>query len=277
MQKQDLAQMMKQMLERMDDIKEMKASQAKMEARMEANVDSMKAELISTIKNFKFNGEETTACQETMEARLEVEEPASVDRTPEVANEEVPREGAARMPVGGLRRRRRDRHLAAVRCQNKTDQHLDARRRRKGQERAQRKDGCRRSLVAARRGMTRHAVVVRRRILPTKDTNRELHGSRKRLVAARKGTTRRAVVVQQRTLFTKTTRSRLIVTVREVPRPTVARCRRDATKEECDNARRAPGERTPGKRRRVNPEGKTTMKDPDARWKLHLRNVKTAG
>jgi hypothetical protein len=34
----------------------------------------MQDELKSTIKNFKFDGEETTACQETMEARLEVEE-----------------------------------------------------------------------------------------------------------------------------------------------------------------------------------------------------------
>jgi hypothetical protein len=100
MEKQDLAQMMKQMLARMDDIKEMKkemkenqekadAHQAKMEVKM----GSMQAELVSIIKNFKFNGEETMACQETMEARLEEEKPASVDRTPEVAHgQEVPLE-----------------------------------------------------------------------------------------------------------------------------------------------------------------------------------------
>jgi hypothetical protein len=70
------------------------------------------------------------------------------------------------------------------------------------------------------------------------------------LVAARRGTTRQAEA---------------------------ARRRRDATKKERDNARRAPGEQTPGKRRRGNPEGKTTMKDPDARRQLRLRNVRTAG
>jgi hypothetical protein len=45
-------------------------------------------------------------------------------------------------------------------------------------------------LVAARRETTRRAAVAWRRILPTKDTNRELHGSQKRLIAARRETTR---------------------------------------------------------------------------------------
>jgi hypothetical protein len=84
---------------------EMDAMHEKMMARIEANMDSMQAKLISTIKNFKFNGEETTVCQETMEARLEVEEPASVDMTPEVADEEVPSEDAVVMPVGEPRER----------------------------------------------------------------------------------------------------------------------------------------------------------------------------
>jgi hypothetical protein len=56
----------------------------------------------------KDSGEETITCQETMEARLEVEEPASVDMTPEVADEEVPREDAARILVADPRKRRRD-------------------------------------------------------------------------------------------------------------------------------------------------------------------------
>jgi hypothetical protein len=132
-------------------------------ARMDAKMGSMQDELISTIKNFKFNGKETTACQETMEARLEVEEPASVDTTPVVADDqEVPVEDAEVLSVAESRKRRRDgRNLAAVRRQKtKQDQNLDARRRRKGQERAQRKDGCRRSLVAARRETTRRAAVA---------------------------------------------------------------------------------------------------------------------
>jgi hypothetical protein len=58
----------------------------------------------------KFNRKETTACQETTEARLEVEEPASVDMTLDVAdNQEVPMEDAAEMPAGEPRKRRRDR------------------------------------------------------------------------------------------------------------------------------------------------------------------------
>jgi hypothetical protein len=200
-----------------------------------------------------------------------------VDIAPEVAHDrEVLVEDAEVMPVGGPRKRRRDgRRLAAVCRQKKKDQNLDAGRPRNGQERAQRKDGCRRNVVATRRGAN-HSV--RRRILLTKDTTREYCGSRKGLVAARRGTTRRAVVARRRTLFTKTTRSRLIVSAREVPRhATVARRRRDATKEERDDAKRAPRDRTPGKRRRVNPEGKTTMRDPVARRQLPLRNVKTAG
>jgi hypothetical protein len=58
--------------------------------------------------NMKDNGEERMVCQETMEARLEVEEPGSVDMTPEVANEEVPWEDAARIPVAEPRKRRWD-------------------------------------------------------------------------------------------------------------------------------------------------------------------------
>jgi hypothetical protein len=165
-----------------------------MMARMEVNMDSMKAELISTIKNFKFNEEETTAFQETMEARLEVEEPASVDMTPEVADEEVPVEDAEVTAVGEPKKRRRDgRNLAAVSRQKKKDRILDARCRGKEQGRAQRKNVCLKNSVAALRGTTCRAVVARRRIL-----------------------------------FTKTTQNRLIVAVRKVPRRArVAWCRRN--------------------------------------------------
>jgi hypothetical protein len=54
-----------------------------------------------------------------MGARLETEEPASVDMTPEVAHDqEVPVEDAVVMPVGEPRKRRRDqRHLVAQRRQ----------------------------------------------------------------------------------------------------------------------------------------------------------------
>jgi hypothetical protein len=135
MEQQDLAQMMKQMLANQAKAD---AHLAKMEARMDANtkamqenqettarmdakIGSMEDELISTIKHFKFNGRKMPACQGTMEARLEAEEPASVDMTPEVADDqEVPVEDAEVMPAGEPRKRRRDRrNLAAVR--NKTE------------------------------------------------------------------------------------------------------------------------------------------------------------
>jgi hypothetical protein len=54
----------------------------------------------------KANGEETMACQEKMEARLEEEKPASMEMKPEVADEEVLREDATVMPVGEPRKRR---------------------------------------------------------------------------------------------------------------------------------------------------------------------------
>jgi hypothetical protein len=163
--------------------------------RMEANMGSLRDEVISTIKNFKFNGEETTACQETVEARLETEEPASVEATPEVAEEaEVPVQDAEVVPVGEPGKKRRDRrHLAAVRRQKEKDQNLDARRRRKGQERAQRKDGCRRNLVAARRGTTRRVQVARHNILSTKET-RGYCGSQRRVIIVHRKMSRHITV-----------------------------------------------------------------------------------
>jgi hypothetical protein len=83
-------------------------------------------------------------------ALLEGEEPTSVYMGPEVAHQEVPREDAAVMPVGGPRKRRRDRNP-------------DARRQGKPKEETQGKDGCRKNLVPARRGTTRRAAVARRR------------------------------------------------------------------------------------------------------------------
>jgi hypothetical protein len=117
--------------QQMEQIIRMLASiNAKMEtmlARMDASHKKMTAWLTDT----NDNREEMMACQETMEACLECKEPASVEMKPEVADEEVPLEDAARTPVGEPRKRRLDRNL-------------DARRRRKQKERTQNKDGCRR-------------------------------------------------------------------------------------------------------------------------------------
>jgi hypothetical protein len=81
---------------------------------------------------------ETMACQETMEARLKKEKPTSMELKPELADEKVPLEDAVLIPVGEPMKRRRDRHLTAQRRQKKV------------QKRTQRKDGCRKNLVAAR-------------------------------------------------------------------------------------------------------------------------------
>jgi hypothetical protein len=131
---------------------EMKAYQGAL-ARMDANMGSMRAELKSAIEDMTFNGEETMACQEKTEARLQGE-PASEDMTPEVAQEQdVSLEDAVEMPVGEPRKRLRDRqHLAAVRRQKEEERHLDARRRRK-----------QRNFVAVRRGTTRCAGMARRK------------------------------------------------------------------------------------------------------------------
>jgi hypothetical protein len=96
------------------------------------------------------------ACEGKTEARLEVEDkPASVDTTPEVADDrEVPLEDAEEMPAGEPRKRRRDRrNMAAVRRQKKQERNLEVGRR-----------GKQRNLVAARRGTTRRAAMARHRI-----------------------------------------------------------------------------------------------------------------
>jgi hypothetical protein len=130
------------MQERMDaNTKAMQESQ-ETTARMDAKIRSMRDELKRAIKDINFGLEETLARQETMEARLEKEKPASVDTTPEMAHgQEVPVEDAEICTVAEPRKRRRDgRNLAAVRRQKKKGRVLDARCRGKEQERAQRKN-----------------------------------------------------------------------------------------------------------------------------------------
>jgi hypothetical protein len=170
-------------------------------------LQEMMARMDAWLTDMKENREETMACQVSMEACLECKEPASVEMKPEVADEEVPLEDAARMPVGEPRNRRRDRrHLAAQRRQKKE------------QKRTQSKNGCRKDLVAARRGTTRCAAVARRKknIVRKSRIGNDIGGGVLR-------------------------------------------------------------ERTSGKRRRVDPEGNTGIKNPGARWQLRLRNEKTAG
>jgi hypothetical protein len=80
-------------------------TKAMREERMKANMDACMADI-------KDNREETMTCQEKTEVRLE-EELISVEMKPEVTHEEVPREHATMMLVGGLRKQRKGRKQAA--------------------------------------------------------------------------------------------------------------------------------------------------------------------
>jgi hypothetical protein len=124
-----------------EQIMEMLASiNANMETLM-ARMDASHKKMTAWLSDTNDNREETMACQETMETRLEEKKPASMEKKPEV-------EDAARMPVGEPRNRRRE------------ERNLDARRRRKQQGQIQNKDGCLKNLVAARRGTTCRATVA---------------------------------------------------------------------------------------------------------------------
>jgi hypothetical protein len=129
--------------DRKADREEMNASHKKMMARMDASHEEA--------ENMRNDMKTNQAELQSAIAQIEWKEPASVEMKPEVAHEEVPVEDAVRMPVGEPRKRRRDRNL-------------DARRRRKQQERTQNKDGCRKNLVATCRGTTRGATVAWRKI-----------------------------------------------------------------------------------------------------------------
>jgi hypothetical protein len=214
----------------------LKTMMAKREANRKANHEEMMAMIKAWGKaldawptDIKNDRKETMACQGNMEAHLEEDKPASVETTPEVADDqEVPVEDAVEMPAGEPRKRRRDRHLAAVRRQKKKDRVLDARCRGREQGQAQRKNGCPKNLVAARRGRTccagvarrilftkttrsrlivavrevpHRATVARRNILPRKDTTRKHRESRKKLAATGRKETRRAKVVRQKRNF----------------------------------------------------------------------------
>jgi hypothetical protein len=161
-------------------LEEMKANQAKADAhhsKMEANMRSMLAELKCAIKDLKINGEETMACQEKTEVRLE-EEPTSVEMKPEVAHEEVHREDAAVTSVRGLRKQRRGQKQAAGRCEEPKKLNRGIR-------------GSWEKLAAACRKVFRHAAVAWRRINAfRKILTHGFCGLRKEVTAARVRITR---------------------------------------------------------------------------------------
>jgi hypothetical protein len=181
---------------KVEQIMEMlKTMQERMNASHNEMLDKIEARMGGLLTDINDTRKETMTCQGNTKARLEGEEPTSVDMRPE-AVQQVPREDATVMPVGGPKKRRRDRNP-------------DARHRGKPKERTQGKDGCRKNLVAARRGTTRRAAVARRRRnFCTQERNTIKCGLLKQLVAARKGTTRSAAVARRRGEFVKKDRTR---------------------------------------------------------------------
>jgi hypothetical protein len=132
------------------DLKETREEIKSCEAEIKSTVDAFQEKMDVSIANRKDDRKETTSFQETTEAHLECEKQTSVDmESAEVAihslkecrsetaasqevtetdpdpgtmqsveeHQEIPKEEAAVMPVGGLRKRRRDRNLATRRRQ----------------------------------------------------------------------------------------------------------------------------------------------------------------
>jgi uncharacterized membrane-anchored protein YhcB (DUF1043 family) len=120
---------------------------SRMEVDRKTKREEMKAAMQSIQSELEDTRKETMACQGKTEARLECEKPISVDMEPEVEHQEVPKQGATVMPVGGPRERCRDRNQ-------------DAERRGKLKEWTQGNDW---KLAVARRGTTRHVKVARRK------------------------------------------------------------------------------------------------------------------
>jgi hypothetical protein len=92
----------------------------------------------------------TTACQEVTGANPEKTEPNPGEKETSVEHQEIPKEDATVIPVGGLSKRRRDRNLAAGRRQ-------------KPKKRIQANCESKRRLTVAGRKMTRHATVAWRK------------------------------------------------------------------------------------------------------------------
>jgi hypothetical protein len=127
--------------------------------------------------------QEKAACQEATEADAEETEPDPGMMQSAGEHQEIPKEEAAVMPVGGLRKRRRDRNLAAGRRQKP-----------KGRIQAI-FESEKKSTVADRKVSSRAAVAGRRRDVFTHERTRVKCGPMKQVVAARRGTTSRSRVV----------------------------------------------------------------------------------
>jgi hypothetical protein len=175
-------------------------TKARREKRMEANTND--------------DRNESTACEDVMEARLEYEEPASgdikgeqnettacmemkdkIEENPEMMqsveeHHDAPSEDVAVMPVKGLRKRRRGRKSTAGRREQK--------------ELTRGNCGSREKLAAACRKVPRHAAVVwRKRKLFRKSETRGFCGSRIGVTVTERRTSSHATVAWRKRKFTR--------------------------------------------------------------------------
>jgi hypothetical protein len=200
----------------------LKAMQEKADAGQAEIIAAIEKKTDALIKNIKNDQEETTACHDEMEARINKTEPNSgeeetaVNRN-EIPNEEVtvqsqktcrsktapsqeatetkpdpgkmqsveehqeiPKEDAAVMPFGGLRKRRRDRNLAAGR-------------RRKPKRRIQAACDSRRRLIVAVKITSRATAAWHKRNVVRRIRTQENYGPRKTLTVTGRRTTSRAI------------------------------------------------------------------------------------
>jgi hypothetical protein len=154
-------------------MKRMHADQAKAETRHKDFLASMDARWNAWREKMNANHDEMVAYQE-LEAHPEVEKPASVDTTPEAAEErQVTEENATVMLVAELKKRRRDLRLAAER------------RRQKQKISTLKSCGPPKELAVARRGTSHHTTVAwRKRIIFGKSSTQRNCGPRKEVSTA---------------------------------------------------------------------------------------------
>jgi hypothetical protein len=170
------------------DLKETREEIKSGQAEMKSIVNAFQEKMDASIANRKEDRKETMSCQvtttchEATDTDLENIEPDPGTMQSVEEHQEIPKEAAAVMPVGGLGKRRRDRNLAAGRRQKP-----------KGRFQASRES--RRRLTVAGRKMSRHSRVAwRKRKLFKKIGTQGNCGPRMRLTVSRRKTTRRATV-----------------------------------------------------------------------------------
>jgi hypothetical protein len=137
---------------------------------MNANTKAFKEKTDALVANIKNVRKETTSCHAEMKATKTEPDPGMMQSVEE--HQEIPIEDAAVMPVGGLRKRRRDRNLAAGRCQ-------------KPKRRIQANCESKRRLNIASRKVSSRATVAWRKIrVFRKIVSQENCGPRSKLTAA---------------------------------------------------------------------------------------------